>query len=58
MSAPLDIRWSRLLPGGAEPSSVTVSRDSAGRWHISILAECPVVALLPLETAAGIDAGS
>ena len=42
MPAPLDIRWSRPLPEGAEPSTVTVSRDAAGRWHISILVECPV----------------
>ena len=28
MSTPLDIRWSRPLPGGAEPSTVTVSRDA------------------------------
>src|SRR5208283_5047218 len=30
MSTPLDIRWSRPLPSGAEPSTVTVSRDAAG----------------------------
>ena len=57
MSAPLDIRWSRPLPESAEPSAVTVSRDAAGRWHISILAECPMGPLPPLETATGIDAG-
>jgi putative transposase len=57
MSAPLDIRWSRPLPAGAEPSSVTVSRDSSGRWHISILTECPVAVLPPAEAAVGIDAG-
>src|SRR6516164_10507557 len=42
MTAPLDIRWSRPLPPCAVPSTVTVSRDAAGRWHISILCECPV----------------
>ena len=57
MDAPLDIRWSRPLPEGAEPSTVTASRDAAGRWHISILVECPVETLPPAETAAGIDAG-
>jgi putative transposase len=57
MSAPLDIRWSRALPEGAEPSSVTVSRDSAARWHISILTECPVAALPQVDAAVGIDAG-
>jgi len=57
MDAPLDIRWSRPLPDGAEPSTVTVSRDAAGRWHISVLVECPVEALPPATTAVGIDAG-
>ena len=57
MAAPLDIRWSRPLPEGAEPSTVTVSRDAAGRWHISILVECPVETLPPPDSAVGIDAG-
>jgi putative transposase len=57
MSEPLDIRWSRALPEGAEPSSVTVSRDSAARWHISILTECPDSALPQVDAAVGIDAG-
>jgi putative transposase len=56
-SAPLAIVWSRPLPGGAEPSTVTVSRDAAGRWHISILVECPVETLPPATSAVGIDAG-
>ncbi len=37
MSEPLAIVWSRPLPVGAEPSTVTVSRDAAGRWFCSIL---------------------
>ena len=57
MPAPLDIRWSRPLPGGAEPSTVTVSRDAAGRWHISILAGCAVETLPPAATTVGVDAG-
>jgi putative transposase len=57
MDAPLDIRWSRPLPDGAEPSAVTVSRDAAGRWHISILVECPAGTLPPADSAVGIDAG-
>jgi putative transposase len=39
MAEPLDIRWSRPLPAGARPSTVTVSRDPVGRWHVSILVE-------------------
>ena len=57
MDAPLDIRWSRPLPGGAEPSTVTVSRDAAGRWFVSLLCECPISPLPPSGTTAGIDAG-
>ncbi|SCL27867.1 RNA-guided endonuclease InsQ/TnpB family protein [Micromonospora inyonensis] len=54
---PLDIVWSRPLPEGAQPSTVTVSRDAANRWHISILVEETIVALPPATRAVGIDAG-
>jgi putative transposase len=54
---PLNIRWSRPLPEGAAPSTVTVSRDAAGRWHISILVQGPIETLPPATTAVGIDAG-
>ena len=54
---PLDIRWSRPLPEGAEPSTVTVSRDSAGRWHISILCESTVHDGPATDSAVGLDAG-
>ena len=57
MDAPLDIRWSRPLPEGAEPSTVTVSRDAAGRWFVSLLCECPISPLPPSGTTVGIDAG-
>ena len=54
---PLDIRWSRPLPGGAEPSQVTVSRDSQGRHHVSILVEEVITELPKNASAVGIDAG-
>jgi putative transposase len=57
MTEPLAIVWSRPLPAAAEPSTVTVSRDSAGRWHISILTESRIETLPPMDTAVGIDAG-
>ncbi len=57
MAEPLDIRWSRPLPEGAEPSTVTVNRDAAGRWHISILVEETMPVLPPAAAAVGIDAG-
>ncbi|MET7542739.1 RNA-guided endonuclease TnpB family protein [Streptomyces sp. NPDC005507] len=58
MSEPLGIAWSRPLPEGASPSTVTVSQDSAGRWFVSMLCEDPAVKPLPAtDTAIGIDAG-
>nr|WP_256335116.1 transposase [Lentzea albidocapillata] len=58
MAEPLDIRWSRPLPEGAAPSTVTVSRDPAGRWFVSLLCEDPGVTPLPATDAVvGIDVG-
>ncbi len=57
MSEPLDIRWSRPLPDRAEPSTVSVSRDPAGRWHVSILVEVAIDPVSKSESAVGIDAG-
>lgn len=57
MTAPLDIRWSRLLPEDAAPSSVTVSRDAAGRWFVSILCEDIVQPAPSTDSMVGIDMG-
>ncbi|WP_231642146.1 transposase [Nocardia sp. NRRL S-836] len=58
MAEPLDIRWSRPLPAGAVPSTVTVSRDSAGRWFVSLLCDDPAVRPLPATDAVvGVDVG-
>ncbi|PWI09479.1 transposase [Streptomyces sp. NWU339] len=58
MAEPLDIVWSRPLPEGAQPSTVTVSQDAAGRWFVSLLCEDPRVQPLPAtDTAVGIDVG-
>jgi putative transposase len=58
MSGPLDIVWSRPLPEGTSPSTVTVSQDSAGRWFVSMLCEDPSVKPLPAcGNAVGIDVG-
>jgi putative transposase len=57
MDKPLDIRWSGPLPEGAQPSTVTVSRDAAGRWHVSILVETTIEPLPPSDRAVGVDAG-
>ncbi|MFD4506126.1 RNA-guided endonuclease InsQ/TnpB family protein [Streptomyces sp. NPDC058457] len=58
MTEPLDIVWSRPLPEGVQPSTVTVSQDAAGRWFVSMLCDDPTVGPLPaLDTAVGIDVG-
>ncbi|MGQ4269266.1 RNA-guided endonuclease InsQ/TnpB family protein, partial [Nocardiopsis changdeensis] len=57
MSEPLDIVWSRPLPTGAAPSTVTVSRDAAGRWFVSLLCEDAVESAPAPNAAVGIDAG-
>jgi putative transposase len=57
MREPLDIAWSRPLPEGPVPSTVTVSQDAAGRWFVSLLCD-DAIAPAPATTAAvGIDAG-
>jgi putative transposase len=57
-SQPLPIRWSRTLPKGCEPSTVTVRLDASGRWFASLLVEDPTVNLLSqIDKAVGIDAG-
>ena len=57
METPLDIRWSRHLPQGAQPSTVTVSRDSAGRYFASILVDEDIAPLPPIATQVGLDLG-
>ncbi len=58
MAEPLEIVWSRPLPEGAQPSTVTVSQDAADRWFVSLLVEDPGIRPLPdAEAAVGIDAG-
>ena len=57
MAESLAIRWSRPLPDGAEPSTVTVSRDSAGRWHVSLLCEVTVQDGPRTDAVVGVDAG-
>ncbi|WNV90545.1 RNA-guided endonuclease TnpB family protein [Umezawaea sp. Da 62-37] len=57
MDQPLAIVWSRPLPDGAQPSTVTVSRDPAGRWHVSILVETTIDHLAPTTAEVGVDAG-
>jgi putative transposase len=56
-AGPLDIRWSRPLPEGSEPTTATVSRDGAGRWFVSLLCDDRIAPAPPTTNAVGIDAG-
>jgi putative transposase len=57
-SEPLPIRWSRTLPKGCEPSTITVRLDASGRWFVSLLVNDPtVIPLSQLDKSVGIDAG-
>jgi len=55
---PLAIRWSRQIPDGCEPSTVTVRLHPSGRWHISIRFDDPTIKPLPItDKVIGIDLG-
>lgn len=54
---PLAIRWSRQLPEGAEPSTVTVKLSPAGRWTVSLLMDVDIEPLSPVGKQVGIDLG-
>ena len=56
MDEPLRGRWSRPLP--AEPSSLTIVRDRAGRYFVSLICEAPRREAPQAERAAvGVDLG-
>jgi putative transposase len=57
MTEPLAVVWSRPLPEGSEPSTVTVSCDSAGRWYVSMLVETSITHLPAVNAEVGVDAG-
>src|SRR2546421_3264085 len=54
---PLPIVWSRPLPDGAQPSSVTVSKDKSGRYFVSLLVEEGRGTFPFIDKAVGIDLG-
>ncbi|MEV6072769.1 RNA-guided endonuclease TnpB family protein [Nocardia sp. NPDC052001] len=58
LAEPLKVVWSRPLPEGIQPSTVTVSCDRAGRWFVSLLCDDSGVESPPVTDAAvGIDMG-
>ncbi len=57
MDTPLDIVWSRPLPAGAKPGSVTITKDGADRYFVSILVEEDIPHLPPTDASIGADLG-
>ena len=52
---PLDVRWSRELPSA--PSTLTLTKDSAGRYFVSCLCEFTPTMLSVTPNTLGIDLG-
>ncbi len=57
MDAPLAIRWSRTLPKAAKVTTVTVSKDAAGRYFVSLLCDDTVQPKPEADGKVGIDLG-
>ena len=57
MTEPLDIQWSRPLPDSAKPSSITVTKDCADRYFVSLLIEEDITCLEPADQSMGADLG-
>lgn len=57
MDAPLAIRWSRTLPKAAKVTTVTVSKDAAGRYFVSLLCDDTVAPKPEAAGKVGIDLG-
>ncbi|GAB3120353.1 RNA-guided endonuclease TnpB family protein [Bordetella tumbae] len=57
MAEALPIRWSRQIPKAAKVTTVTVSKDAAGRYFVSLLCDDVVAQKAPTSTCVGIDLG-
>ncbi len=57
MSTPLDIHWSRSLPEGCKPSSITITKDEANRYFVSILVEEDIKPFPVVNKMVGLDLG-
>ena len=56
-SQPLDIRWSRHIPEGVEPSTITVKLSPSGRWTVSLLVDVVMETLPESPNQIGLDLG-
>jgi putative transposase len=55
---PLAIRWSKQIPSGCVPSTITVKLTPAGRWYASILVDdFTIQPLRKTDKAIGLDVG-
>ena len=54
---PLSIRWSRAIPEGVEPSTVTVKLSPSGRWTVSLLVDALIEPLSESPNRIGVDLG-
>src|SRR6266704_3436201 len=57
MTEPLHIRWSRPVPDATRRRSVTVTKDGADRYFVSLLVEEDIEQLEPVEPSIGADLG-
>ena len=57
MDEALNIRFSRTIPKAAKVTTVTVSKDCAGRYFVSMLCTDQVQAKAPVAAKVGIDLG-
>lgn len=57
MNEPLNIHWSRTIPKAAKVTTVTISKDPADRYFVSMLCSDVVAAKPVVESTIGIDLG-
>jgi putative transposase len=57
MDVPLDIHLHRPLPKNSKPSSVTITKDGAGRYFVSLLVEEKIPPLPVVPQMVGLDLG-
>ena len=56
---PLPIRWSRQLPAGCVPTTITIKLEPSGRWSVSLIFDdTRDLRLNPTKKQVGIDLGT
>lgn len=57
LKEPLNVVWSRIIPNDAQPSTVTVKLDAAGRWFVIILCDVELDFSPTVDGKIGLDLG-